>query len=55
MHIKYKLRGVVLAPNIKGDSYKVQLDTGSSYVMMIRGNEAINLLGGLGQIHRWFE
>ena len=42
-----QLHGIVIAPNVKGKSYQ------DEEVLMICGEDAILLLRGLGQIHRW--
>lgn len=45
----YKLKGVVLAPNIKTKSKQL------GEVAVVCGEDAIKLLGGLSQIARWLE
>jgi len=48
-NIPYKLRGVVLAPNVNMEMGEL------TDVVIVSGGEAIKLLGGLGQIYQWFE
>lgn len=47
----YKLRGVVLAPNYAGERESHSMGD----VALVCGEDAISLLGGLGQIVRWME
>jgi hypothetical protein len=52
---KYKLRGVVLAPNLETDTHVHLYDEKShgDCVSLVSGREGIDLLGGLGQIFQW--
>jgi len=46
---KYKLEGIVLAPHTKVKSYKV------NNVLVVAGEHALKLLGGLQQVAQWLE
>lgn len=48
------LHGVILAPNVEGPSETFEPKDGTpSNVTIVRGVDAIDLLGGLGQVFRW--
>jgi hypothetical protein len=44
-----KFHSIVIAPNAVGESYYDK----STGVTVVYGDNAVNLLGGLSQIHRW--
>lgn len=54
--MKYTLKGVILAPNVKMES-KVQKKENRSFsnVRVVRGEDALALLGGLRQMSRWLQ